>query len=334
MQGQTSMSDIEYNNRRKKTRREVFLETMDAIIPWRRLIALIGPHYYHNETGRPPLGIETMLRMYLLQIWFGLSDELTEDGIFDSRAMRDFMGINFLISQAPDSTTLMNFRHLLEKAGLQERIKDEILSLLEENGLVMHGGTIVDATIHQASGSTRNSTGERDPEMKSTKKGNNYYFGMKSHTGVDAGSGAVVNTAYTAANEHDITQASNCYREDDDVRYGDAAFIGVEKRPEMELSDLFSQSKRTNEEVEYRISKRPKSRTEKHDYPLNWEKLMEAKKSAVRWMVEYPYYIVKRIFGCDRVIYRGIKKNGCRMDMAFASANLYMFRHRLPQFST
>lgn len=327
MEHQISLSDIEYSNRRKKTRREIFLETMDAIIPWKRLCALIEPHYYHNKIGRPPIGIETMLRMYLLQIWFSLSDELTEEGIFDSRAMREFMRIDFLVQQAPDATTLMKFRHLLENAGLQQQIQEEILVLLEGNGLIMHGGTIVDAAIIRASSSTRNSTKSRDPEMKSTKKGKNYYFGMKTHTGVDAGSGAVVNTAYTAANEHDITQARNCYREDDTVRYGDAAFIGVYKRPEIQAMD-------EGKLVDYRISKRPKSRTEKHSYPLNWEQVIERQKSAVRWMVEYPYYIVKRIFGCDKAIYRGIRKNGCRMDMAFACANLYMFRHRLLQLST
>lgn len=327
MEHQISLSDIEYSNRRKKTRREMFLETMDAIIPWKRLCALIEPYYYHNKTGRPPIGIETMLRMYFLQIWFSLSDELTEEGIFDSRAMRDFMRIDFLVQQAPDATTLMKFRHLLEEAGLQQQIQTEILGILEENGFVMHGGTIVDAAIIRASSSTRNSTKSRDPEMKSTKKGNNYYFGMKAHTGVDAGSGAVVKTAYTAANEHDITQAHNCYRDDDTVRYGDAAFTGVDKRTEILAMD-------EGKSIDYRISKRPKSRTEKHSYPLNWEKAIEAQKSAVRWMVEYPYYIVKRIFGCDRAIYRGIRKNGCRLDMAFASANLYMFRHRLLQLST
>jgi IS5 family transposase len=327
MKHQTSLSDIEYSNRRKKTRREIFLETMNVIIPWTRLCALIEPHYYHNKTGRPPIGIETMLRMYFLQIWFSLSDELTEEGIFDSRAMRDFMRVDFLVSQAPDATTLMNFRHLLEEADVQKQIQAEILTLLEENGLVMHGGTIVDASIIRAASSTRNSTKSRDPEMKSTKKGKNYYFGMKTHTGVDAGSGAVVNTAYTAANEHDITQAHNCYREDDSVRYGDAAFIGVAERPEIRETD-------EGKAVDYRISKRPESRTEKHNYPLNWEKVIEAQKSATRWMVEYPYYIVKRIFGCDKAIYRGIAKNGCRMDMAFAGANLYMFRHRLLPIST
>jgi len=324
---QTTLSDMEYGNRRKKTRRETFLETMDTIIPWERLCALIEPHYYKNKTGRPAIGIETMLRMYLLQIWFSLSDELTEEGIYDSRAMYEFMRMNFLTRQAPDATTLMKFRHLLEKAGLQEQIKTEILMLLESHGLIMHGGTIVDAMIQQAPSSTRNSTGERDPEMKSTKKGNNYYFGMKAHTGVDAGSGAVVNTSYTAANEHDITQAHNNFREDDTARYGDSGFLGVEVRRDV-------QKMSRERAISYHISNRPSRRKERHDYPINWEKKIEAQKAARRWMVEYPFYIVKRIFGCDRAIYRGIAKNGCRLDMAFASANLYMFRHRLLPLTT
>jgi IS5 family transposase len=323
---QASLSDIEYSSRRKKTRREELLDTMNAIIPWDKLRSLIEPHYYHNKTGRPAIGIETMLRMYLLQIWFNLSDELTEDGIFDSRAMRNFVGINFLTQQAPDATTLMKFRHLLERAGLQQQIATEIQTMLEHKGLIMHGGTITDATIVQAPSSTRNSTKTRDPEMASTKKGQNYHFGMKAHIGVDAGSGAVVNSVYTAANEHDITQAHKCYREDDDARYGDAAFIGVDKRPEIQQMDK-------GRKVSYRISKRPSSRTEKHNYPINWEKIIEAQKAARRWMVEYPFYIVKRIFGCNRAIYRGVSKNGARMNMAFASANLYMFRHRLMQLS-
>ena len=186
----------------------------------------------------------------------------------------------------------------------------------------MHGRTINDATIIQAHSSTRNSTKTRDPEMKPAKKSKNYHFGMKAHIGVDAGSGAVINTVYTAANEHDIIQAHNCYREDDDVSYGDAGCIGVEKHPEIQEMDK-------NKKVRYLISKRPSSQKEKHHYPINWEKIIEAQKAARRWMVESPFYIVKRIFGCDKAIYRGIKKNGYRMDMAFASANLYMFRKLL-----
>jgi IS5 family transposase len=280
----------------------------------------VEPHYFTNKTGRKAKEIETMLRMYHLQIWFSLSDELTEEGIYDSRAMRDFMKLDFLTQSAPDATTLCNFRNLLKKHGLQKQFQAEVLCILESNGLVMHGGTITDATIMQAASSTRNSTKSRDPEMKSTKKGKNFHFGMKAHTGVDAGSGAVVNTSYTAANEHDITQAEHNYREDDNSRYGDSAFLGVEKRMKEKDGDRV---------VNYHICKHPCQRTERHDYLLNWEKHIESRKAARRWMAEYPFYIVKHIFGCNRAIYRGIEKNAARFDAAFASANLYMFRHRL-----
>jgi IS5 family transposase len=326
---QMTFGDIEYQQRKKLTRRECFLQTMDKIIPWQRFCCLIKPYYYKNKTGRPARGIETMLRMYFLQIWFNLSDEMTEDSILDSRAMRDFMGINFFDAQAPDATTLMQFRHLLEKHGLQKKVQDEILKLLEENHLIMHGGTIADATIIKAASSTRNADKERDPEMKSTRKGNNYHFGMKAHTGVDAGTGAVVSTSYTAANVHDIKESSHNFRADDDVRYGDAGYIGIEKRVDIKICDVFNRDFRTKETIDYRINKRPKSRTEKHPYPMNFEKSIEARKSATRWMVEYPYYILKRIFGCNKAIYKGIKKNGCRFDLAFGLVNLYMFRHRL-----
>ena len=264
MNKQVSFSDIEHGNCRKKTRKEVFLQTMDRIIPWQRLCELIKPHYYSNKTGRPAIGAETMLRMYLLQIWFNLSDELTEDSIIDSHAMRDFVKINLLHQQAPDSTTLMQFRHLLEAANLQSQIQNDINKLLEEKNLVMHGGTIADASIFEAASSTRNETKSRDSEMHSTKKGNNYYFGMKAHIGVDAGTGAVVNTAFTAANEHDVTQAHKCYREDDHVRYGDSAYTGAEKRPEIQKMD-------EGKEIEYRTNKRRKTIQEKHATKLGKE---------------------------------------------------------------
>lgn len=317
---QLTFSDIEYSGRRKTTRKAEFLAIMNEITPWSRLCKLIEPHYFRGIMGRPPIGIESMLRMYFLQIWFSLSDEMTEDSIYDSRAMQEFMGINFLEKQAPDATTLLKFRHLLNDSGLQVEIQKEINSLLEENSLVMHGGTIVDATIIQAPSSTRNAKKERDAEMKSTRKGKNYHFGMKAHIGVDAGSGAVVSTSYTAANTHDINEAHNNFRDDDTIRFGDSGYIGVEKRAERQ---------KTEEEITYSINKKPSKRTEKHSYPQNWEKQIERRKSAVRWKVEYVFYIVKRIFGCAKAIYKGIEKNASRFEMAFASANLYMFRHRL-----
>jgi IS5 family transposase len=289
---QMTLSDMEYANVKKRTRREEFLQTMDEIVPWERFCEIVEPHYFKNKTGRKAKEIETMLRMYFLQIWFSLSDELTEEGIYDSRAMHDFMKIDFLTQRAPDATTLCNFRNLLKQHGLQKQFQAEVLRILESQGLVMHGGTITDATIMPAASSTRNSTKTRDPEMKSTKKGKNFHFGMKAHTGVDAGSGAVVNTSYTAANEHDITQAVENYREDDEVRFGDSAYLGVENREEMQLSDCFNASKRETETVEYVTCKRPSRRTEKHDYPLNWEKYIESRKAARRWMAEYPFIVI------------------------------------------
>ena len=174
----------------------------------------------------------------------------------------------------------------MQRHNLHKRFQAEINLLLEQRGLVMHGGTITDATIMPAASSTRNSTKTRDPEMASTKKGKNYHFGMKAYLGVDAGSGAVVNTSYTAANEHDITQAKHNYRDDDHSRYGDSAFLGVEKRMKERDGDRV---------VNYHICKRPSQRTERHDYPFNWERHIESRKAARRWMAEYPFYIVKRI---------------------------------------
>ena len=229
----------------------------------------------------------------------------------------------------PDATSLENFRHLIERNKLAEAIQAKVVEMLDGKGLIMHGGTITDATIMSASSSTKNKDKQRDPEMKSTKKGSNYYFGAKLHTGVDAGSGAIVNQTTTAANEVDITQAVNNYRKDDDVRYGDAAFTGVDKRAEIEFSDTFNQTERTEEGVEYRINRRPKSRTEKHKDGINWEQRIESQKSVVRGKVEYPFYVLKRIFGINRCIYKGITKNGNRFTMGLTLVNLYMFRGRL-----
>ena len=162
---------------------------MEEIIPWKAWVEMIRPYYPKGEHGRPVRGIETMLRMYLMQTWFNLSDEGTEDAIYDSYAMRSFLGINFMTEQVPDATTLLKFRHLLEKHNIGEKIFTDIRDRLEESGLLMHGGTIVDATIISAPGSTKNRTGTRDPEMHQTKKGNQWYHGMKVHAGMDAGTG-------------------------------------------------------------------------------------------------------------------------------------------------
>ena len=334
MQQQTFAGlEYEMSNTKRVTRKEKFLAQMENVVPWGLLVATIAPFYHADrKCGRRPLPLILVLKMYFLQLWYSLSDENTEDTIYDSNAFQKFLGVNaFGAENVPDSTTLENFRHLLEENDLAQKLMDKVNEMLEKQGLIMHGGTITDATIMDAPSSTRNSKKQRDPEMKSTKKGKNYRFGGKLHTGTDAGSGAVVNATVTAANEHDITQAVHNYREDDDVRYGDAAFVGVEKRREIGTYDAFNAETRTQAEVRYETSKRPSSRKEKPENleAINWEKVIEARKSATRWKVEYPYYILKRIFGINRCIYKGLKKNANRFITGLALVNLYMFRERL-----
>ena len=180
---QKTFADIEYDSRKRKTKREEFLEMMDKIIPWDKWVSMIEPHYPSGKRGRPTKGIETMLRMYFLQIWFSLSDEMVEDSIYDSYAMKKFMGVTFGEEQAPDATTLLKFRHLLEKNKICEKLFKDLTEQLEANGCVMRGGSIIDATIIKAPSSTKNATGKRDPEMHQTKKGNEWHFGMKAHIG-------------------------------------------------------------------------------------------------------------------------------------------------------
>ena len=206
MSKQISFADVEYANRRKTTKKEQFLNAMEAIIPWEHWVSIIKPHYPSGKRGRPPVGIETMLRMYLLQCWFNLSDEGLEDAIYDSYAFRSFMKIDFIEEQVPDATTLLKFRHLLEQHKIGENIFADVNARLESAGFIMHGGSIVDATIISAPSSTKNREGKRDPEMHQTKKGNQWYHGMKVHAGVDAGSGYVHTITGTSANVHDIKQ--------------------------------------------------------------------------------------------------------------------------------
>lgn len=313
---QQSFCDIEYSNRRRKTKREEFLDSMNEIIPWDQWIEFIRPYYYSNKRGRRPKDIEVMLRMYLMQNWFNLSDEGIEEAIYDSYAMRSFLGINFIDEQVPDATTLLKFRHLLEKHHIGEKIFKDVSDRLEKAGLIMHGGSIVDATIIAAPSSTKNKEGTRDPEMHQTKKGNQWYHGMKVHAGVDAGSGYVHTITGTAANVHDIDETVNLLREDDEVCYGDSGYSGVEKRPEIQENEHFRN-------IEFRTNVRPSSLKITSSYTgFNWDKEIENRKSSVRCKVEHPFLIVKKQFGYAKVVYRGIAKNMNRFHILFASANL------------
>jgi len=230
---QPSLSDVEYSQRRRTPKREEFLTRMDAVVPWTDWVTLIEPFYYSNKRGRRAVGLETMLRMYLLQVWFHLSDEGVEDQINDSFAMRSFMRLDFGTQQVPDATTLLHFRHLLEKHKLGEAMFAALNAKLEADGLMMRGGSIVDATIIAAPSSTKNASGTRDPEMHQTRKGNQWYFGMKAHAGVDAGTGLVHSVTVTAASVHDLDEIGHLVRVDDQVVYADAGYQGVDKRPEI-----------------------------------------------------------------------------------------------------
>ena len=315
---QYTLTDIEYSKRKKKTRREEFLDTMNRMIPWDHWIDLIKPYYPSGKRGRPTRGIETMLRMYLMQNWFNLSDAGLEDAIYDSYAMRSFMNIDFYKEQVPDATTLLKFRHLLEEHHIGEQIFADVNSRLEECGLIMHGGSIVDATIVSAPSSTKNKEGKRNPEMHQTKKGNQWYHGMKIRAGVDAGSGYVHTITATSANVHDIDEAAKLIRDDDEVIYGDSGYSGMEKRPEIESDEHLSQ-------IEYRINVRPSSiKISKNYNGRNWDKEIENRKSSTRCKVEHPFLIVKRQFGYARVVYRGLAKNFHRFNVLFASANIVM----------
>jgi uncharacterized spore protein YtfJ len=223
---QPSFTDIEYGNRRRVSRREKFLEAMDATIPWASWVAVIEPFYYADRAGkrgRKAKPVETMLRMYLLQVWFSLSDEGVEDAVYDSYAMRRFMGLDFAVEQVPDATTLLHFRHLLEEHQLGEKLLAAQNEVFAQQGWIMRGGSIIDATIIAAPSSTKNATGTRDPAMHQTKKGNQWFFGMKAHIGADAGTGYVHTVTATAANVHDLDEAVHLVRADDDIltRVGD-----------------------------------------------------------------------------------------------------------------
>ncbi len=247
-ESQPSFPDVEYDRRRVPNRQE-FPDQMDQVIAWGEWTALIEPHDFNSKRGRKPVPIETMLRMYLLRVWFNLSDEAVEDQINDSYAMRRFMHLDFAVRQVPDARTLLHFRHMIEKYDLGRAMFDSLNRLFDANGWIMRGGSVVDATIIAAPASTKNVAGERDPDMHQTKKGNQWYFGMKAQIGADAGSGYVHTVTATAANVHDVDETHKLVRADDEVVYSDSGYRGIDKRAEITGDEHLSR-------VEFRIAAR------------------------------------------------------------------------------
>ena len=319
---QLSFASSEYAMKKKRTRREKFLGEMDRIVPWARLIAIIEPLYPSSgRVGRPPIGVKRMLRMYFLQQWYGLADEALEDALYDSQALRTFAGIDLSVEAVPDATTLLKFRHLLEAHDLTQAIFAEVGALLSERKLLMKEGTIVDATIIAAPSSTKNLARERDPEMHQTKKGNQWYFGMKAHLGVDAHSGLVHTVTGTAANVADIAQTHALLHGEEKEVYADAGYLGVEKREEI--------ATRSPGATWYVAAKRGKVKALAEGLVKELTVQFERRKAQVRARVEHPFHILKNLFRHRKTRYRGLAKNTAQLHSLFALANLFIARHRL-----
>ncbi len=312
---QGTLAEEGFERYRKPTRREIFLDEMDQIIPWSELTAVIEPFYPAGKgAGRPPIGIERMLRIHFLQHWFNLSDPGVEEALYDSRAMRRFVGIDLGREPVPDETTILKFRHLLERHNLGSQLFVLIGEYLDENGLKVNRGTIVDAAIINAPTSTKNKDNRRDPEMHQTKKGNEWYFGMKAHLGVDSQSKLIHSVAATSANVHDSQVLPDLLHGEETRVWGDSAYAG-------------------QTEVIRQHAPRAKDFTHKRGHrhrPLSADdRRRNRNKSRVRAKGEHPFLILKCIFGFDKVRYRGIDKNANRLFVACGLVNLFMARRVL-----
>jgi len=322
MPKQISFAQAEYDAKRKTTRRDRFLAEMEIVVPWARLLEALSPHYYPTAgqgPGRPPIGLERMLRLYFLQQWFGLADEALEDTVYDSQAFRGFLGLDLGREAVPDATTLLKFRHLLETQGLTQTIFDTINALLRERGLLMNKGTLVDATIIAAPSSTKNQEKARDPEMGHTRKGKQYYFGAKAHIGVDEESGLMHSTTTTAANVADITETVNLLHGEEEAVFADAGYTGAEKREELK-----------DHQVKWYIAaKRGQVAALPEGEVKDLTQRIERIKAQVRSRVEHVFHILKDCFHYRKLRYKGLKKNGAQHEVLFALANLIIVKKAL-----
>jgi IS5 family transposase len=299
----------------RMSRREAFLTSMDTIVPWSELEALIAPYYPKAGKGRQPVGLGIMLRIYFLQHWFNLSDPGAEDALYESPVLRGFVGIDLGRAAAPDETTILNFRHLLEKHELNGKILDTVNLYLASQGIRISTGTIVDATIISAPSSTKNEKKERDPEMHQTKKGNQYYFGAKAHIGVDSKEGVVHSVCTSAASVHDKHMLPDLLHGNEKKVWGDAGYQGQ--------TEAIHEAAPQAQDMTNRRVKKSKGKVDEE------EKRKNRTKSRVRAKVEWPFRILKRVFHYTKVRYRGIKKNHEWLLTAFALVNLYQHRKRL-----
>jgi IS5 family transposase len=316
---QMSFSDAEYAGKRKRTRREAFLSEMDKVVPWDALLMLIEPHYPKAGKGRHPYPIKTMLRIHFMQQWFGYSDPAMEEALYDVAPVRKFANLSLSSGSVPDETTILNFRRLLEQHGLAEKILAAVNRHLDARGLLLRQGTVIDATIIHAPSSTKNRDGKRDPDMHQTKKGNQYYFGMKAHIGVDVESGLVHTVTTTPANAADVTQTERLLHGKEKSVWADAGYTGADKREALR-----------DRRIQWRIAaKRGKVKAMPAGKLKEATRWVEYLKAAVRAKVEHPFRVIKRQFGYTKVRYRGLAKNHAQVLTLFALSNLWMARRRL-----
>lgn len=306
-------------NSTRRTRKRQFLDEMERVVPWAALVALIAPHMPAGQRGRPPFPVEAMLRIHFMQQWFTLSDPAMEEALHDVPLFRDFAGLGGWDDRLPDETTILRFRHLLEKHDLAPRILETVNDVLRAKGLMLRAGTVVDATLIAAPSSTKNNSGERDPEMKQSKKGNQWYFGMKAHIGVDAASGLTHTVRGTAGSVNDVVVANELLHGKERDVFADAGYQGAHKRP--------GARKKVRWHVAMRPGKRKAlDRTNPKDAIAD---KIEQLKASVRAKVEHPFRVVKRQFGHVKVRYRGLAKNTAQLHTLFALANLWQVRRQL-----
>lgn len=310
---QMTFSEAEFHHKKRKTRREKFLDQMETLIPWQRIERKIDRHYPKPGKGRKPYPLSTMLRVHCMQLFYNLSDPAMEDALYEIESMRKFAGLS-LSGSLPDETTILKFRHLLEKHELGKEILNEVNRHLEKKGLLLREGTIVDATIISAPTSTKNKASQRDPEMHQTKKGNEWHFGMKMHIGVDETFGVIHSMTTTSANTHDITQTEHLLHGKEDTCWGDAGYLGAEKREEL-----------IEKAIDWQIAARPGKRKQMSKMALSVEKI----KASIRAKVEHPFRRIKQQFGYTKVRYRGLKKNHNRLQVLAAFSNLLTCKNRL-----
>jgi IS5 family transposase len=302
----------------KKTRKREFLEQMEHVVPWAALVELIAPFYPEGRTGRPPFSLATMLRIHFMQQWFSLSDPAMEEAFFDTPLYREFAKLEEF-GRLPDESTILRFRHRLEKHKLAEQILLTVNELLTQRGLLLKVGTAVDATLIPAPCSTKNKDKGRDPEMHSSKKGNQWYFGMKAHIGVDADSGLVHTVRGTSGHVSDISEGNTLLHGQESIAFGDAGYQGIEKRPD------------ANSNVNWQIAMGPGKRKalNKENEADSLIDQAEKIKAGIRAKVEHPFRVIKRQFGFIKVRYKGLKKNTAQLITLFALSNLWMVRTKL-----